>query len=201
MKKILIILISLFVLLTAVACIGRRAAPAESGTTEESLEGSWWITEEKVYPPIDKATFDMIEIGRPASEYSDILSGYKSESYGYRATKYYCTDGSVMYVTYRELYDAESGDFISKIIYAVSPELVEIKYDRNLIDEITVGMSYSDVIEIMGDPGIDTASGVIIGIYKFVDGGHAVINYEHDIEDDTWYVKQINVLNEDADVF
>lgn len=197
MKKLLIILISFFVLLTAVACIGRRAAPAESGTTEESLEGSWWITEEKIYPPIDRAVFDGIEVGKSLDEYSELLSGHKCEEYGYRTIKYYCTDESVMYVTLKYVW---SNNALVSYIVSVSPEFEEVKYDRATVDKITVGMTMKEVSDTVGDIGINITSGIATSLYKCTDGSTVYVVYDVG-EDDVFYVTSVNDVEPDESVF
>lgn len=200
MKKLLIILLSLFILLTAVACIGRRAAPAESGTTEESLEGSWWITEEKIYPPIDRAVFDGIEVGKSLDEYSELLSGHKCEMHGYRTIKYYCTDGGVMYLTYTSIYRTETDKTDNRIVASVSSEFKEITYEKELGERLTVGMTVDEVVGIMGDIGIDATSGLFTGFYKFTDGSHATVYYGRE-NDEIWRVVDIKVSSEPTNIF
>ncbi len=134
---------------------------------------------DKIY---SRSSFDSVEVGMNMNAIEEIVGGQGEQ--GWYSSVFTCDDGTRISLYYYP--SKESGErIVERIVY----EAVTVSADA--ISQITVGMTMSQVLDILSSSGTSVGSGEIIIQYACDDGAKYNIVYLYDAEVDSLVVWKI----------
>ena len=177
MRKIMIVILSALLVMSTVSCAKRAPTSTGETTTEPAAES----TLDKTKPA--RELFAKLTVGTSVTKLDEVLGksyDFERPYFGRSLRQYECSDGGYIYVDMITLFlDEENVDLVVKSVSDTLPPIP--MHEREVLEQITLGMKESEVIALLNDDGALVSSGQRCVEYLCTDGTALQVTYRQNV--------------------
>lgn len=177
MKRTLLIVLAAVLMVVMLGCASNKPASTGETTTEPAAES----TLDKTKP--DRELFARLTVGTSVTKLDELLGkwyDFERPYFGRGLRQYECSDGGYIYVDMITLFlDEENVDLVVKSVSDTLPPIP--MHEREVLEQITLGMKESEVIALLNDDGALVSSGQRCVEYLCTDGTALQVTYRQNV--------------------